>query len=324
MQEFCAPNIGTVNAMIKVYGQNAMFEEAKVLFEEIKKGRIGFQNHCSSGSRLTPDIFTYSAMLETCAIAHKWEYLENVYRQMVLHGHPFDQNRHSWLIIAASRDGKWNLLDHVLDQLLELGEIPHISLYKEKICQNLQAEEYKKVIANVNSMRQASLNISQKEWTELFKRNASRICKESLQELSNELNCFRADDGLTDHIFENLIKSLHSLTGLDTAADTTTPIDTPSTSKCNREIQSHSTQISFYLTGEDGKVISDIPDRSSEDKDGKHKKNLKLGTGKDALNPFVIDVLNSDVHNSPDINFPSSYEILKEWEDMKEKDFVEC
>ena len=42
MKEHCVPNIGSINTMLKVYGQNDMFSKAKVLFEEVKVAKSEF------------------------------------------------------------------------------------------------------------------------------------------------------------------------------------------------------------------------------------------------------------------------------------------
>ncbi|TKY55609.1 Pentatricopeptide repeat-containing protein [Spatholobus suberectus] len=42
MKAHCAPNIGAINTMLKVYGQNDMFSKAKVLFEEVKAAKSEF------------------------------------------------------------------------------------------------------------------------------------------------------------------------------------------------------------------------------------------------------------------------------------------
>jgi pentatricopeptide repeat protein len=96
MQDHCAPNVGTVNTMLKVYSQNDMFSKAKVLFEEVKVTK----------SNLRPDAYTYNIMLEASACAHRWEYFEHVYKEMILSGYHLDQNKHLSLLIKASRVGK--------------------------------------------------------------------------------------------------------------------------------------------------------------------------------------------------------------------------
>uniref|UniRef100_A0A2P2MN72 Pentatricopeptide repeat-containing protein At5g67570ic n=1 Tax=Rhizophora mucronata TaxID=61149 RepID=A0A2P2MN72_RHIMU len=99
MKSCCVPNIGTINVMLKVYGQNDMLSRAKELFEEIKGTNDG-------GTLLTPDLYTYNTMLESSASALQWEYFEYVYREMVFHGYQLDQSKHASLLVDASRAGK--------------------------------------------------------------------------------------------------------------------------------------------------------------------------------------------------------------------------
>jgi pentatricopeptide repeat protein len=101
MQDHCAPNVGTVNTMLKVYSQNDMFSTAKVLFEEVKVAK----------SDLRPDAYTYNLMLGASSCAHQWEYFEHVYKEMILSGYHLDQNKHLPLLVKASRAGK---VDNIL------------------------------------------------------------------------------------------------------------------------------------------------------------------------------------------------------------------
>ncbi|GLJ53573.1 hypothetical protein SUGI_1142920 [Cryptomeria japonica] len=140
MQKFCAPNIITCNMMLKLYGQHHMFKEATSLFEGIKRGKIWPQKFSDGDPTLIPDITTYIAMLEACMVVQEWDYFENVYQDMLLKGYQLDKRQHSSLIVAASRAGKVHLLKDVYEQLFELGRTPHVSVYKELICQNLQEE----------------------------------------------------------------------------------------------------------------------------------------------------------------------------------------
>lgn len=97
MKDVCDPNIGTVNTMLRVYGRNDMFVEAKELFEEIVREK---ETH------LVPDEYTYSFMLEASARSLQWEYFEHVYKTMILSGYQIDQTKHVPMLIEASRAGK--------------------------------------------------------------------------------------------------------------------------------------------------------------------------------------------------------------------------
>lgn len=109
MKDHCAPNIGTINTMLKVFGRNDMFSRAKVLFEEVKVAKSDIYV-IPEGDRnsvvLVPDAYTYNLMLEASASAHQWEYFEHVYREMIFLGYHLDQNKHLSLLVKASRAGK--------------------------------------------------------------------------------------------------------------------------------------------------------------------------------------------------------------------------
>lgn len=107
MKDYCKPNIGTINIMLKVYGRNDMFSEAKELFEESTRVSSGsYPSPNGSAPLLKPDEYTYSAMLEASARAQQWEYFEYVYKDMVLSGYQVDQSKHVLLLVEASKAGK--------------------------------------------------------------------------------------------------------------------------------------------------------------------------------------------------------------------------
>lgn len=104
MLDHCPPNIGTVNAMLKVYGRNDMFLKVKDLFEKVKDGYKAFLG--DGDSPLIPDLYTYGAVLEASAYAQQWEYFEYVYKEMCFSGHQIDQGKHAALLVEASKAGK--------------------------------------------------------------------------------------------------------------------------------------------------------------------------------------------------------------------------
>jgi pentatricopeptide repeat protein len=104
----CKPDIGIVNAVLKVYGRSDMFLEAKELFEEIKRKSPGSGSYLKDfGSSLpNPDAYTFNLMLQASASAEQWEYFEYVYKEMTLVGYQFDQRKHASLLVKVSRAGK--------------------------------------------------------------------------------------------------------------------------------------------------------------------------------------------------------------------------
>ena len=98
MKGHCAPNIGTINVMLRVYDRSDMFSKARDLFESVK--------HKDFGSAVTPDLYSYRIMLEASANAHQWEYFEYLYREMTLSGYSLEHDNQMWLLLEASRAGK--------------------------------------------------------------------------------------------------------------------------------------------------------------------------------------------------------------------------
>ncbi|XP_039032040.1 pentatricopeptide repeat-containing protein At5g67570, chloroplastic isoform X2 [Hibiscus syriacus] len=211
MKDHCAPNIGTVNAMLRVYGQNDMFSKAKELFEKTNIARSG---PCGSLNgkfgNLTPDGFTYSLMLEASASAHQWEYFDYVYREMALCGYQLDQSKHPILLVEASRAGKWHLLEHAFEAFLEGGEIPHPLIFTEMLIQATLKGNYEKAVTLVNTMAQAPFQVSEKQWTEHFVKNGDRVSQGCLVKLLDALSSSELSSEVTAL---NLLRSLQSLCG---------------------------------------------------------------------------------------------------------------
>ncbi|KAK4789700.1 hypothetical protein SAY86_017004 [Trapa natans] len=186
-QCFCSPNIGTINTMLKIYGQNDMFSEAKELFEQIKGARF-----CQRASRandgisfvpLDPDEYTYSSMLEASAKTLRWEYFEYIYKEMILSGHQLNQTKHASLLVAASHAGKGYLLEHAFNMILEAGEVPQPSIFLEMVVLAAFQHDYRRAVTIVTLMGHASFQVTEKQWIEIFQRNNRRIsgvCCENL------------------------------------------------------------------------------------------------------------------------------------------------
>ncbi|XP_024025463.1 pentatricopeptide repeat-containing protein At5g67570, chloroplastic [Morus notabilis] len=191
MKTHCSPNIGTLNIMLKVYGRNDMFSKAKELFEEIKKRN---SDSCSSfdggDTFLIPDEYTYNAMLEASASALQWEYFEYVYKEMVLSGYQLDQNKHASLLPEASRAGKWHLLEHAFDAILEAGEIPNSQYFTEMVLQATARHDYDRAVTLVNAAALAPFQVTEEQWKDFFEKNRERISQDNLEKLLRSLdNC---------------------------------------------------------------------------------------------------------------------------------------
>ncbi|CAM0947844.1 unnamed protein product [Alopecurus aequalis] len=183
MKDYCTPNIGTVNVMLKVYGRCDMFGKAKDLFETTAYSFSSSQPRIHGHSSLNADAYTYSSILEASASAQQWEYFENVYREMTLSHHHLDQRKYSWLLIKASRAGKPYLLEHAIDSIFERGEIPDIQLFTENICQTIAQSDYGRTLLLMNAMAAASVNVSELQWSDQLEQNLHRFSVDAMKDL---------------------------------------------------------------------------------------------------------------------------------------------
>ncbi|KAK1300941.1 Pentatricopeptide repeat-containing protein [Acorus calamus] len=208
MKDYCTPNIGTVNLMLKIYGRIDMFAKAKDLFEATKMASL-----CSKPSRtgiasLTTDVYTYSSMLEASANAHQWEYFEYVYKEMSLCNYQLDQQKHARLLVEASRAGKWHLLEHAFDTILDAGDIPDLSLFTEMICQTIFRQNYEKVFSLMKYMIHTPLQISEKQWMDVFRKSRDRIGNDELKKM---LHCLENSSITSEPPVCGLLNSLQLL-----------------------------------------------------------------------------------------------------------------
>ncbi|XP_030538973.1 pentatricopeptide repeat-containing protein At5g67570, chloroplastic [Rhodamnia argentea] len=208
MRGLCAPNIGTINIMLKVFGKNDMFSNAKELFEEVKGTRYISTKCQDGGNTLVPDEYTFGSMLEASASALQWEYFEYVYKEMSLSGYQLDQNKHTSLLVAASRAGKGHLLEHAFDAILESGEVPHPLFFVEMVFQAAIQHQYERAVTIVAAMTHVSFQLSEKQWTDHFVENADRVENHCLQDL---LSALEESHVMTEGSFKNLLTSLRSL-----------------------------------------------------------------------------------------------------------------
>ncbi|CAF1706734.1 unnamed protein product [Brassica napus] len=289
MKDKCDPNIGTVNTMLRVYGRNDMFIEAKELFEEIVREKE---------SHLVPDEYTYSFMLEASARSLQWEYFEHVYQTMILSGYQIDQTKHVPMLIEASRAGKWSLLEHAFDAILEDGEIPHPLFFTEMLCHAAAKGDYQRAITLINTMALASFQISEEEWGDLFEENQDWITQENLQQLSDYiLDC----DYASEPTVSNLSKSLKSLCGSSSSTQPLLAIDV--------------TNQSLSKKPEEGLLLHDTAMEEETDTKGEAWEFTET-----ELETLGLEELEIDDDESSDSDTLSVYDILKEWEESSEKD----
>ncbi|CAN6294590.1 unnamed protein product [Urochloa humidicola] len=233
MKDYCTPNIGTVNVMLKVYGRCDMFGKAKDLFETTKACFSNSQTCVPEHSSLTADTYTYSSMLEASASAQQWEHFEYVYKEMALSHHHLDQSKYSWLLIKACRAGKSYLLEHALDSILERGAIPDVRLIAELICQSIAQNDYGRVVRFLNVMTDASIKISEVDWTKILQQNAHQVSVDALRDLTEYLSnsgTINADPALS------LVRALQSHCETTSIRDTYLLVDGTSTRLCERSL----------------------------------------------------------------------------------------
>ncbi|CAN7024214.1 hypothetical protein IGI04_024133 [Brassica rapa subsp. trilocularis] len=293
MKDKCDPNIGTVNTMLRVYGRNDMFIEAKELFEEIVREKE---------SHLVPDEYTYSFMLEASARSLQWEYFEHVYQTMILSGYRIDQTKHVPMLIEASRAGKWSLLEHAFDAILEDGEIPHLLFFTEMLCHAAAKGDYQRAITLINTVALASFQISEEEWSDLFEENQDWITQENLQKLSDYIiDC----DYVSEPTVSNLSKSLKSLCG-----SSSSPTQQPLLA-IDVTTQSHSEK-----KPEEALLLHDTTMEDENDVKGEAWEFTETELETLGLEELEID----DDEESSDSDTLSVYDILKEWEESSEKE----
>ncbi|WZZ00849.1 hypothetical protein YC2023_073177 [Brassica napus] len=293
MKDKCDPNIGTVNTMLRVYGRNDMFVEAKELFEEIVREK---ETH------LVPDEYTYSFMLEASARSLQWEYFEHVYQTMILSGYRIDQTKHVPMLIEASRAGKWSLLEHAFDAILEDGEIPHLLFFTEMLCHAAAKGDYQRAITLINTVALASFQISEEEWSDLFEENQDWITQENLQKLSDYIiDC----DYASEPTVSNLSKSLKSLCG-----SSSSPTQQPLLA-IDVTTQSHSEK-----KPEEALLLHDTTMEDENDVKGEAWEFTETELETLGLEELEID----DDEESSDSDTLSVYDILKEWEESSEKE----
>lgn len=106
MRTVCAPNITTFNVMIGMYGRNKRFSAAMALYEGIVKGVFGKSKLYRKEPTLSPDEFTFDAVLSACVRSERWEEFKSLYRVARQHGFNLNNQRHTWMVTALSRADK--------------------------------------------------------------------------------------------------------------------------------------------------------------------------------------------------------------------------
>lgn len=340
------PDIGIINAMLKVYGKNDMFYKAKELFEWAKIESPGphlCQDDFSSSHR--PDAYTYTSMLESSAYSLQWEYFEYVYKEMALAGYQLDQSRHAYLLVEASKVGKVHLLEHAFDAILEVGQIPHPSFFFEILCQATCQHDHERALALIKSMVHVPFQVSKQEWIDLFNSNNERVSHSSLRGLLDVL-CGQSLG--SDMTIINLCRALESVCGYCTPGmlPITEPVqltdanamtvDEDESLMSLQHVQADEDNCSDEgydkrEKGADRELVSDMSHLSDrEDEKAGTNTIFELSDDEstfddqsdylDDIDQLELGMSNDEDDNSSETRVPSAYEILKTWEDMRKKD----
>lgn len=318
MKDYCTPNIGTINVMLKVYGRCDMFGKAKDLFETTT---CSSQPHIRGHSSLKADVYTYSSILEASASAQQWEYFENVYRKMTLSQHHLDQSKYSWLLIKASRAGKPYLVEHALDSILERGEIPDVELFTENICQTIAESDYGRTLHLMNTMSAASVNMNEQQWSDLLLQNSHRFRVHGLKDLITHLS---TSDAIKTDPGHSFVRALQSQCATMLAKDAEEPqADNCSHSNlmehdelsCKDSLGSHE-----FSDSSTGIPVSDVKAGSGGDivlrgphSEDEHRNLAHWGTQVSAIDK-VLDSMSSFGNCSSYEKMPTASEILESWE----------
>ena len=197
---------------------------------------------------------------------------------------------------------QWHLLEHAFDAILEEGEIPHVSLFTEMIIQNLVREDYMQAIKLVNCMAHASINFSEKQWVDFFRRNMDRINQANLHRFLQILN---SNPVVGEDPVLSLLNSLESIRRQKPSDD------------CNRNILIADLESGTSALDENSGKSDDVSFPTDETTSREHS---------DSYDPFeqsitdaTLDSLTGDVDFSSDPEPPSANQILDSWREKRMK-----
>lgn len=253
---------------------------------------------------------------------------------------------------------QWHLLEHAFDVILESGDIPHSDLFMELVIQATAQHNYERASVLVNTMAFAPFQVSEKQWTDLFKENQDRISHENLEQLLDAIgNC----DVVYEATISNLSRSLHFLCGgvgtryisstsdigsentvcnqnegTDDGRNSDMPIDS---GKINKSIESKKDHvysvhakpdaISFHdncIDRDNGDFAIDTGPQNS-DIEGRSLCIDRVGFADDQESDKSYDILYEDWDlcdgstDDADEAKPSAYEILEEWKKRRKEDW---
>ncbi|KAL0908790.1 hypothetical protein M5K25_023299 [Dendrobium thyrsiflorum] len=208
MNGFCSPNVITFNIMLKSYVGHGMFEEAKVLFQNILSGSHEINIKGEYSQKVFPDKFTFNTMMEACAAASKWDDFENSYREMLHHGYHFDERRHMRLVFDAWRAGKKNILEITWDHLTDNGRAPPAAIIKELFSMKLEEDEPASAVSFITIHQDMEIQaFSDNSWLNLLKSKIHHISSKTLTKLLYELRSIISESARPHPVYQNLLNA---------------------------------------------------------------------------------------------------------------------
>lgn len=153
MQQICVPNVEACNVMIKIYGRNFMFDEARSLYEAVKKGGMRLHENLKVVNRLRCNAQTFELMLKASAVSQNWDYFDCVYKDMILQGYHLCGRTNLWVMVRVAKKGKIDLVDDMISRLKEAGDVPDPSLYRAQMMSCLHEGYILKAAGYLNNMR---------------------------------------------------------------------------------------------------------------------------------------------------------------------------
>ncbi|KAM7500453.1 hypothetical protein LguiA_024867 [Lonicera macranthoides] len=212
MHNYCSPNLVTCNIMLKGYLDHEKFEEAKGLFNKLEENGNQISNTLDYKDKVIPDIYTFNLMLNACALKHRWDDLECIYKKMLQHGYHFNSKRHLRLILDASRAGKDDLLEITWKHLIQSNQTPPPLLIKEIFRLKLEQDNYVAAFSCIT--RHPSIEsqaFSSKSWTKFISENRHCFQKETLLRLVHEVSALISKSESPNLIFQNMLSSCKAI-----------------------------------------------------------------------------------------------------------------
>lgn len=231
-------------------------------------------------------------------------------------------------------------MEHAFDAILEGGDIPHVTLFTEMMIQNVVRDNYVQAVAIVNSMAHASVNVNEKQWTDLFSRSLDRI---SQNKLFRFLQTLDASTVVAEAPVPSLMNSLQFLCRPEPLLSTSrgsrcgeVEAETSALDKNNIEDNSGMTKDAFekfdgeYLNGGIVDVSPDLEESGAElasDLSTDDSPNWQSSSGfydgsEASVTETALDLLTGDVDFSSNLGLPSASQILEVWREKRMKDGV--